>query len=131
MPSPTHTREMSINSKIYKINKFNILPLKISERPKQPHTPQRGSPPSETLKRPPDRQEGARKKLADNGPKSGPHHKANASACMVGDEGKSKIHPSPHPQPKGTIQRMTAQANPRPLSPPTHNNPHSKTPTQD
>ena len=87
-------------------------------------------------KRPPHRQEDARKRPADNGLEQGARHR-KTHARKARDQGKSKIHPSPHhqesrPRPKGTIQEMTAPANPRSTEPlPTHKSPESKTPRRD
>ena len=117
MPSPTHTWQMLINSKIYKIKQVYCAALKkYLNSPKSPTPHGKKAPSVKYPKGHPTDKRTQGKGPADKGLESEPHHRKN-HARKVGDQEKSDIHPSPYPQnsrpqPKGTIQRMTAIAIP-------------------
>ena len=138
MPSSTYTRQMSINSKIYKINNVNTLPSKknIGTVQRAPHPtarkhPQRNAQKATLMKRGCKEKEPANSSRESRAP-------PQENPCTQGRGPREIQNPTKPPSPdsrlrsKGTIQGMMTPANPRPPSPhpPTHNDPHSETPTQ-
>ena len=132
MPSSTYTRQMSINSKIYKINNVNTLPSKknIGTVQRAPHPtarkhPQRNAQKATLMKRGCKEKEPANSSRESRAP-------PQENPCTQGRGPREIQNPTKPPSPdsrlrsKGTIQGMMTPANPR-LRAPTH--PPTMTPT--
>ena len=123
---------MSINSKLYKINKVNILPSrKYLNGPKSPTHHSVEAPLAKCPKGSPTDKRAQRKRPAYNSPKSAPHHR-KTHVRKAGDQGKSKIHPRLHYQQTLTKENFPGDDSSRksqvPSSPhlSTHKRPHSR-----
>ena len=134
MPSSTYTRQMSKNSKIYKINNVNTLPSKkYMNGPKSPTPNSEEAPPAKCPKGHPNEKRVQGKGPVNSSRESRPHHR-KIMHVRKGPKGNTKSN-----QASITRQQTLIKGNysgdddssksKTPEPPPTHNGPHSETPT--